>query len=155
MEIYVPLVQPELPREVLATSRMTDNGVLATSSAFILVIQEDTPSNTHTHTPRFPTARNSPNSPSPITLFFCFYPRVIQLGLRGDVLAAFRGPAFGGEGGIRDVTAFAKATWDMHNDHHVAAGGRRSAATLSPMMLPTEEPYPVEDALVAQRLGVD
>ncbi|CAM9906336.1 unnamed protein product, partial [Hapterophycus canaliculatus] len=81
--------------------------------------------------------------------------RVIQLGLRGDVLAAFRGPAFGGDGGIQDVTAFAKATKDMHHDRHVVERGLRSAASLVPMMLPAEEPYPVEDTLVAQRLGID
>ncbi|CAM9424303.1 unnamed protein product [Scytosiphon promiscuus] len=81
--------------------------------------------------------------------------RVIQLGLRGDVLAAFRGPAFGGEGGIQDITAFVKATKDMHCDRPVIGQGGAPAIALPPMMLPVEEPYLVGDAHVAQRLGVD
>lgn len=72
--------------------------------------------------------------------------RVIQLGLRKDALAAFKGPAFG-EGGIEDVTAFAKATKDRH-------GGRRAGA-LEGLLLPAEDLYTVQDAQVAQRLGVD
>lgn len=74
-------------------------------------------------------------------------PRVIQLGLRKDALAAFKGPAFG-EGGIEDVTAFTKATAARH-------GGGRKAGSLDGLLLPAEELYPVENARVSQRLGVD
>lgn len=75
--------------------------------------------------------------------------RVIQLGLRREALAAFRGPAFG-EGGVQDVTAFVKATAAKH--------GREATSISSPsdtLLLPAEVPYPVRDPGVAQRLGVD
>lgn len=72
--------------------------------------------------------------------------RVIQLGLRKDALAAFKGPAFG-EGGIEDVTAFAKATKARHTRGHTVA--------LEGLLLPAEDLYPVQNAQVAQRLGVD
>lgn len=71
---------------------------------------------------------------------------MIQLGLRKDGLAAFKGPAFG-EGGIEDVTAFAKATKARHG------GGR--AGALEGLLLPAEDLYPVQNEQVAQRLGVD
>eukprot|EP00903_Cladosiphon_okamuranus_P011573 g10888.t1 len=70
--------------------------------------------------------------------------RVIQLGLRGDALAAFRGPAFG-EGGIEDMTPFTKATYDRHQ------GGGGSGGAL---FLPAEESYPVDNARVARRIGI-
>ncbi|CAN0170927.1 unnamed protein product [Ectocarpus sp. 8 AP-2014] len=86
--------------------------------------------------------------------------RAIQLGLRGDALAAFRGPAFG-ETGIQDVSAFAKATEEIHRPRAADGGGggghpAAPAATSPPaLLLPIEETYPVMDASVAQRLGID
>lgn len=83
----------------------------------------------------------------PPSAFFCWIHRVIQLGLRRDTLAAFRGPAFG-EGGIEDVTAFAHATAAEH-------GGGEGCASVDGMLLPVEEPYTVQDVHAARRLGID
>eukprot|EP00752_Nemacystus_decipiens_P010758 g9575.t1 len=70
--------------------------------------------------------------------------RVIQLGLRGDTLAAFRGTAFG-EGGIQDITPFVRTTDERHQADGESVGA---------LFLPAEEPYPVENAQVAQRIGI-
>lgn len=72
---------------------------------------------------------------------------MIQLGLRRDALAAFRGPAFG-ESGIEDVTIFSKVIAANHG-----GGGGRDIA-LKDMLLPSEDAYPVVSADVAQRLGI-
>lgn len=106
-----------------------------------------------------PHALKSTLQPDAFALF-CFFLRAIQLGLRGDALAAFRGPAFG-ETGIQDVSAFAKATEEIHRPRAADGGGGGGhpdapAATSPPaLLLPIEETYPVMDASVAQRLGID
>lgn len=85
-----------------------------------------------------------------------FFPanRVIQLGLRRDALAAFRGPAFG-DGGIQHVTAFAKATKAKHDEHgHDDGGGGGAHHHAEPLSLPVEELYPVGNPEVAKRLGI-
>lgn len=84
-------------------------------------------------------------SARPVDPMFPHSRRVIQLGLRGDTLAAFRGPAFG-EGGIQDVTPFTKATHARHQAQGEGGGA---------LLLPAEELYPVGNAQVAQRIGID
>lgn len=89
-----------------------------------------------------PRRQKKSTSPPP------FHNRVIQLGLRRDALLAFKGPAFG-ENGIEDITGFVKATAVRYG-----GGGEGGSGTLEGMLLPAEESYPVEDAHVAQRLGI-
>lgn len=79
--------------------------------------------------------------------------RVIQLGLRRDALAAFRGPAFGA-GGIQDVTAFAKATEKAKHDDHARDDDAHHHEEPLLLSLPVEEPYPVGNPVVAKRLGI-
>ncbi|CAN0314165.1 unnamed protein product [Discosporangium mesarthrocarpum] len=84
--------------------------------------------------------------------------RVIQLGLRGDTLAAFRGPAFTGSSCIEDITDFVHETAESR----CLRGGYSSEVGSShwgnddqaPLMVPEETFYPILNEHTAERLGI-